>query len=269
MNKRHIYGLYIPRYNKRSLFCLIFKNHWDVMQCSYYSIPGLAEKYGDLSDFQIKTVNQFINCLNIRKGFAYVECPKCHTTYIVPFSCKKHKICPSCRQKKVLEFSEWLDQEVLLDLTHRHWVLTIPEVLRRHFFNDRYMLNRFIETGCRLLMGAYKKQAVRDYHLDRKEIKNIYPGIIGVLQTFGSNCCFNPHGHFLSIHGVLMPDGDGGMNYKVVNFLPYREMRIAWRNRVLNLLYNYKKITSEEREGYKRRYPKGFDVNGEITRRMR
>jgi hypothetical protein len=36
-------------------------------------------------------------------------------------------------QKRVVEFGEWLCQEVVKAVPHRHVVLSIPKILRRYF----------------------------------------------------------------------------------------------------------------------------------------
>ena len=49
-----------------------------------------------------------------------------------------------------------------------------------------------------------------------------------------------------------------------VQYIPYNYIRIAWRNRMLNMLVNFKIITKLQREDLKRRYPKGFIMHGVI-----
>ncbi|MGB4331513.1 MAG: transposase zinc-binding domain-containing protein, partial [Dethiobacteria bacterium] len=39
--------------------------------------------------------------------------------YLLPFSCKRRHFCPSCHQKRVVEFGEWLYGEVLKKVPHR------------------------------------------------------------------------------------------------------------------------------------------------------
>jgi hypothetical protein len=43
----------------------------------------------------------------------------------------------ACHQKRVVEFGEWLCQELVKAVPHRHVVLSIPEILRRYFLYDR------------------------------------------------------------------------------------------------------------------------------------
>ena len=48
--------------------------------------------------------------------------------------------CPSCHQKRVVEFGERLCMDVLKKVPHRHFVLGIPKILRRYFLYDRRLL---------------------------------------------------------------------------------------------------------------------------------
>ena len=48
------------------------------------------------------------------------------------FSCRGRSFCPSCEKKKQLLWAEWLREELLAPVPHRHVVLTIPRVLTRH-----------------------------------------------------------------------------------------------------------------------------------------
>ncbi len=69
MKKRRIedvYGIYMPRYYRHNYFTKIFKENWDTFMGCYYSHPGLVEKYGDLTDYQIDTVEKFLSYINYR-----------------------------------------------------------------------------------------------------------------------------------------------------------------------------------------------------------
>ncbi|MBU1184412.1 MAG: transposase zinc-binding domain-containing protein [Pseudomonadota bacterium] len=42
--------------------------------------------------------------------------------YLLAFSCKRRHFCPSCHQKRVVEFGERLCMDVLKKVPHRHFV---------------------------------------------------------------------------------------------------------------------------------------------------
>ena len=59
----------------------------------------------------------------MKNGFARIRCEDCGHEYLLVFSCKRRHFCPSCHQKQVVEFGEWLCREVVKAVPHRHLVL--------------------------------------------------------------------------------------------------------------------------------------------------
>ncbi len=51
-------------------------------------------------------------------------------------------LCPSCSQKRALLFGEYISNEVLLTLPHRHFVFTFPKMLRVYFRNNRKLVSK-------------------------------------------------------------------------------------------------------------------------------
>jgi len=49
------------------------------------------------------------------------------------FSSKRRPFGPSCHQKRVVEFGEWLCSHVLKKVPDRHFVFSLPRILRRYF----------------------------------------------------------------------------------------------------------------------------------------
>jgi hypothetical protein len=43
--------------------------------------------------------------------------------------------CPFCRQKRVMEFGEWLCTLVLKQVPHRQWVFSLLKRLRIYFYS--------------------------------------------------------------------------------------------------------------------------------------
>lgn len=46
-----------------------------------------------------------------------------------------------CPQKRLLEFGEWLCEEVLRVVLHRHFIFSVPKILRKYFLHDRKLLS--------------------------------------------------------------------------------------------------------------------------------
>jgi hypothetical protein len=53
--------------------------------------------------------------------------------------------------KRVVEFGEWLCQEVVKAVPHRHVVLSIPKILRRYFLCDCKLLFDLSRCGWKAL----------------------------------------------------------------------------------------------------------------------
>ena len=58
-------------------------------------------------------IRRYLDCGDLHFGFARVKCEDCGHEYSLAFSCKRRHFCPSCHQKRVVEFGEWLCEEVL------------------------------------------------------------------------------------------------------------------------------------------------------------
>ncbi len=51
-------------------------------------------------------VNQFLDCGDLRCGFARLWCPSCRKDLLLPYSSRRRCACPSCHQKRALQFAE-------------------------------------------------------------------------------------------------------------------------------------------------------------------
>jgi hypothetical protein len=110
--------------------------------CTFVRIydEQFARQYGFWRPYLEKVVYRYLDCGDLRNGFARVKCKDCGHEYLLAFSCKRRHFCPSCHQKRVVEFGEWLCMDVLKKIPHRHFVFSIPKILRRYFLYDRKLL---------------------------------------------------------------------------------------------------------------------------------
>ena len=130
---------YVPR--GRNQLHTIFERHFDKF-CRVYD-ERYAATYGMFRLDRIRDIGErFLTCGDYRHGVARIRCtnPDCGHDYFRPFSCKGFYLCPSCSQKRTLLFAEHLTNEVLLDVTHRQFVFTMPKALRPFFRHDRRLL---------------------------------------------------------------------------------------------------------------------------------
>ena len=112
--------------------------------------------------------------------------------------CKGRQFCPSCHARRLAAWSLWLDERLLAQVPHRQVVLTIPKRLRPYFLHDRRRL------GC-LSRVAYR--TLREYLRAALGERDVVPGVIVSVQTFGSLVHPHPHLHLLVTDGGFRRDG--------------------------------------------------------------
>jgi transposase-like protein len=68
-----------------------------------------------------------LDCGDLRHGFARIRCenPDCRHEMLLAFSCRGRYFCPSCHAKRVALFSTRLETEILANVPHRQYVLTV------------------------------------------------------------------------------------------------------------------------------------------------
>ena len=148
--------------------------------------------------YRQETILAWAECGDLKKGFARVRCPNCRHELFVAFSCRGRCVCPSCHQKRALEKSVWVAEEVRAEVAHRQFVFTIPTRLRIYFRYDRWLLGELCQAACRTLCAIYQTVSGRSEGV---------PGVIGAIQTFGDLVHWHPHIHVISNEGVFLPDG--------------------------------------------------------------
>ena len=90
--------------------------------------------------------------------------------------------------------------DVLKKIPHRHFVFSIPKIIRRYFLYDRKLLADLSRCAWESLK-VFLRDAVPE--------NDPSPGAVIAIQTFGDFLGFNPHGHILVTDGCFY--GDGGM----------------------------------------------------------
>jgi hypothetical protein len=125
-----------------------------------------------------ETLDRFLDCGDLHKGFARVHCDAYGHEYLLPFSCKTRCLCPTCHQMRMLIYGEWVEEDVLALVPHCQYVFTVPKVLRPHL-HQRYRLGEFCRIVGPLLTAAY-----------READPDGQPGFILFVQTFGDLVTF-------------------------------------------------------------------------------
>ena len=153
-------------------------------------------------------------------------CEECLCIKKVPFSCKS-RFCPSCGKVYV---DRWINKmaDIVLDVPHRHIVLTIPSALWSLFYERRKLLDDLMKCGMQLVEEWQKK-------------KKLTPGIVETLQTFSCDGGFHPHLHFLVTEGGMSRFG----KRVDMKFFSYKAISKKWQYHVIKMLRE--KLTPSEK----------------------
>jgi len=196
-------------------------------------------------------VRKFLECGDLKHGFARVRCPKCHEELFVPFSCRVRCFCPSCHQKRALEKAGWVAEHVCAEVPHRQFVFAIPKRRRIYFRFDRRLLGELCRAAARTGITVYRAASGRP---------DAVLGMVGAVQTFGQLVHFHPHIHALVTEGVFVPDG---------TFLPLPKLATEpflklWEQEVFALLQAEDKITEEVVANIRSWKHSGFSVDQSV-----
>lgn len=105
--------------------------------------------------FTKNVLDRFLEYGDPHFGFARLHCNPCGHDRILAFSCKARYLCPSCHQKRVLAYGEWVEANVLAPVPHRQYVFTVSHLLRPIFSRRRALLGKLCNIVERLLERAY------------------------------------------------------------------------------------------------------------------
>ena len=98
----------------------------------------------------------------------------------------------------MVEFWEWLCEEILKAVPHRHFIFSIPKILRRYFLYDRGLLSDLSRCGWESLK-LFFQEAVPE--------EDVVLGAVVAIQSFGDFLGFNSHLHVLCSDGCFYWEG--------------------------------------------------------------
>ena len=232
----------------------IFQARWDIFKFTYQD--KLAARPG-----LIDSIESFVSCQNLSKGYIYYQCPNCDNFHLMGLSCHS-RLCPTCG-KKYKDQRTIKVSEKCLNIPHRQFVFTIPDDFRNYFLKDRKLLNVLFDSVKDTLNFTL------DYHTPKcRKYEKRKLGFISFLHTFGRDLKWNPHIHVLLAEAYLTSDN------KLVkyDFFSFEFVRKSFQNFLFNNMYNYMKMNnypSKEKSDFyllcqklRSKHDKGFYVYG-------
>lgn len=161
-------------------------------------------------------------CKTVHLGCSTYRCPECNNTLRVFNTCKS-RFCNSCGVKYAKQRALNIESK-LISGTHRHLVFTISDILWPLFLEDSKRLNFMFEAVSKTLLSWYK---------EKYKDKNLTPGFILTLHTFGRDDKWNVH-----IHCLLSEFALGNTGEKKMDFIPFDMLRKRFQKILLDLLEN-------------------------------
>jgi hypothetical protein len=154
-------------------------------------------------DFVENEFRRFLGCGSLSGGFARLKCEKCGHEKLVPFSCKRRGICPSCTGRRMAERAAHLVDRVFPQAPVRQWVLSLPFALRYRMAWDHGLTRAVLGVFWRALERYNRKRA------KERGIPGARSGAVTVIQRAGGALNLNPHFHMAVLDGVFIEkDGE-------------------------------------------------------------
>jgi len=182
--------IYKPRRPRESPLFRLVEQHLEELLRVWPS--RFVRQHGALRPVVERVLREFLKCGLLEHGFARLWCGECRRSLLVPFSCRGRSFCPSCEKKKQLLWAEWLREEVLLGVAHRHVVLTIPRLLRPLFRRRRELLGELARAGA---------EAVQELLRRTSGEADVRAGIVVSIATAGDLLQWHPHLHLITTDG--------------------------------------------------------------------
>ena len=214
------------------------------------------DTYGALHPRVKDLLEAFIRCGDLHFGFVRVRCvnPDCSNKdeKLVAFSCKTRGLCPSCGQRRAIEWAERMVEFVLPSVPYRQLVFTIPIALRKPFLFDRSLYGQL----CRVAYGA-----TRDYMRERApwlaRQSRAVPAMVVSPQSFGDLLVPHPHAHSVVSLGLFRKDG----RYFPMEDIDFSGLEQLFRERFFEMMLKHEKILPETVERLRSWEHSGFQAD--------
>ena len=211
------------------------------------------------------SIDKFLACRDISKGFVKFKCPHCPVTHLFPITCKS-RLCPSCGYRYSMTWTENI-QKHILNIEHRHVLFTIPEECRKFFFYDRSLMSKLSAAVNQVFKFIFhnisrkrkRKNKISEhsgYYFTDSDI--VHYGLISVIHTFDKDLKWNPH-----IHAIVSLGGfNKNLKFKKMRYFNVDTIAGQWKYHVLKIIengsYPSRKIEKAAKNTATKLYKKSF-----------
>lgn len=143
-----------------------------------------------------KEFRAYLECGIHAYGFAQAVCDGCGSERLLPFSCKRRGVCPSCNGRRMASAAANLvDRVITPAATLRQWVLSVPFELRLLLAAKPRVLSAVGRLFVTEVMRWQRRQA------EAMGFEQAEGAAVSFCHRFGSSLNLNVHWH------VVVPDG--------------------------------------------------------------
>jgi len=215
-------AVYEPRNPRASPLFALVEDYFEEFERVYDD--RYQQQYGRWRPVIGEVMRKFLECGDLHRGFGSLACDGCRYQAILAYSCKCRLFCPSCQQKRVLLFAEWLDDHVLEEVSHNQYVFTIPKLLRPIFKYHPKDLGLLCKSAW---------QAIKEMSREVASDPAALPCVVISVQSYGDSLNLHPHIHAIAAGGRWAPDG----SFESIPALDTRQLMLLFRHHVIkNLL---------------------------------
>lgn len=152
-------------------------------------------------------VNAFLDCGNIKRSKAVLECFQCRVRREIPLSCKRRSFCEACSVRRQRDRSKFLHQHVLGETPVRLWTTTFAYPFRTWLGSDPAAITSVLGAVYQRIARYIKLTIKRAHKLSTVNI--VYPGSVTVIQRAGTDIDANLHFHSLFTNGAFVRLAEG------------------------------------------------------------
>jgi hypothetical protein len=170
----------------------------------------MAEQ-GGLPKFVEEEFQAYLGCGRLEAGCLELECRSCGHSLLVAMSCKRRGFCAACLGRRMSDTAVHLEQEVLPEVSVRHWVCTFPWSVRAVLGYDQEL--------CRAAANAFAQELNRSLRrraktlLGLRSVDDALTGLVVVVQRTDGALRLNVHLHVLGLDGVYVEDEHGLLRF--------------------------------------------------------
>jgi hypothetical protein len=214
-------GVYEPRNPRATPLYALVQDYFEEFERVYDD--RYQQQYGRWRPVIGQVMRKFLECGDFHRGFARLACNGCRYQAILAYSCKCRLFCPSCQQKRILLFAEWLDTHILAEVSHAQFVFTIPKLLRPIFKYHPKDLGLLCKSAWQTLKQMFQEVA---------SDPSAMPGAAISVQSYGDSLNLHPHIHSIAAGGVWTADG----RFESIPALDPKQLMLLFRHHVMNNL---------------------------------